>query len=209
MLACLCFNRFGQAKCLRMNHWRKNHESIHMNPSNSVSAATQAVSRITASVSCAVQKSPSRSLELSAKRPVRARRRVAALLLIFAFGLLVAPGVQAQTDPTVQFIPSNWALIPDIDGVSGARLHHRQEIAAELGIGRSTGRSVAIRQVPGSAAEREIRRALKRQSETHGVTSVTPCNSAFTKRGRDNEKLSIGDCHCDNDGGVWGQCSHR
>ena len=101
-----------------------------MNPSISVSVATQAESRVTAPVSCVVREftpppppPPTSSLLCAQDVPLRcpdsARRRFAALLLIFAFGLLVAPGVQAQTDPTVQFISSDWSLIPDTDGVSG------------------------------------------------------------------------------------------
>ena len=80
-----------------------------MNPSTSVSAATQAESRVTAPVSCVVQKfTPLRMHNLPPNQPVSARRLTA--LLIFALGAFAVPGPShAQTTQTV---PSSWSLLP-------------------------------------------------------------------------------------------------
>ena len=106
-----------------------------MNPSNRLPIATQAESRVTAPVSCVLQKftpPPLRRYNLPLNQPVSARRRFAALLLIFAFGLLVAPAVHAQaTAPTaapgnVMLIPADgeiivsWDLVADADNGGSA-----------------------------------------------------------------------------------------
>ena len=85
------------------------------NPANRVRAATQAVCE-TVLAYRALHSSP-RPCGFSSSRPADAYRwRVASAVLLYLLVAFASPGVQAQTDPTVQFIPSDWALIPDING---------------------------------------------------------------------------------------------